>query len=82
MSEVLLYEQFGKVVKLTINRPEKRNAMNHAVIQGLHDAFDKIAEDDSVRGFFIYKTKYALLLLSAHYLRSSLGLIFGKFKPS
>ena len=50
MSEekALLYEQFGKVVKLTINRPEKRNAMNHAVIQGLHDAFDKIAKDDSV----------------------------------
>ena len=44
----LLYEQIGKVVKLTINRPAKRNAMNHAVIQGLHDAFDKIAEDDSV----------------------------------
>lgn len=44
----LLYEQFGKVVKLTINRPAKRNALNHAVIQGLHDAFDKIANDDSV----------------------------------
>ena len=50
MSEenALLYEQIGKVVKLTINRPAKRNAMNHAVIQGLHDAFDKIAADDSV----------------------------------
>ena len=50
MSEekALLYEQFGRVVKLTINRPTKRNAMNHAVIQGLQDAFDKIAEDDSV----------------------------------
>ena len=46
--QVLLYEQVGKVVKLTINRPEKRNAMNHAVMQGLHDAFDRIAEDDSV----------------------------------
>lgn len=44
----LLYEQIGKVVKLTINRPAKRNAMNHAVIQGLHDAFDRIAADDSV----------------------------------
>ena len=44
----LLYEQFGKVVKLTINRPAKRNAMNHAVMQGLHAAFDKIAADDSV----------------------------------
>lgn len=50
MSEqpALLYEQSGRVVKLTINRPEKRNAMNHAVIQGLHDALDKIADDDSV----------------------------------
>lgn len=46
--QALLYEQVGKVVKLTINRPEKRNAMNHAVMQGLHDAFDRIAEDDSV----------------------------------
>lgn len=44
----LLYEQFGKVVKLTLNRPAKRNAMNHAIIQGLHDALDRIAADDSV----------------------------------
>ena len=51
MSEekALLYEQFGSVVKLTLNRPTKRNAMNHAIIQGLHDAFDKIAVDDSVK---------------------------------
>ena len=50
MSEenALLYEQFGKVVKLTLNRPTKRNAMNHAIIQGLHDAFDRIAVDDRV----------------------------------
>lgn len=46
--QALLYEQVGKVVKLTINRPEKRNAMNHAVMQGLHSAFDRIAADDSV----------------------------------
>ena len=51
MSEekALLYEQFGHVVKLTLNRPTKRNAINHAIIQGLHDAFDKIAVDDSVK---------------------------------
>ena len=46
--QVLLYEQEGKVVKLMLNRPSKRNAMNHAIIQGLHDAFDRIAKDDSV----------------------------------
>ena len=51
MSEekALLYEQFGHVVKLTLNRPTKRNAINHDIIQGLHDAFDKIAVDDSVK---------------------------------
>ena len=44
----LLYEQEGKVVKLMLNRPAKRNAMNHAIISGLHEAFDRIAADDSV----------------------------------
>ena len=44
----LLYEQEGKVVKLMLNRPAKRNAMNHAIISGLHEAFDRIAADNSV----------------------------------
>ena len=48
MTDELLYEQFGKVVKLTINRPAKRNALNKAVIAGFHEAFDRIAADDSV----------------------------------
>jgi enoyl-CoA hydratase len=37
------------IVKLTLNRPEKLNAMNHALVEGLHDALDRLAGDRSCR---------------------------------
>ncbi|GIU87711.1 MAG: enoyl-CoA hydratase [Acidimicrobiia bacterium] len=37
------------IVKLTLNRPEKLNAMNHALVAGLYDAFDRLAADRSCR---------------------------------
>lgn len=48
MSNELLVEKIGKVAKITINRPEARNAMNHNVIVGLHKAFDELDYDDDV----------------------------------
>jgi enoyl-CoA hydratase len=46
--DTLLYEQTGKVVVLTINRPESLNALNRAIIEDLSAAFEQIAADDSV----------------------------------
>jgi len=37
------------VVQLTLNRPEKLNAMTTEMVQGLHAAFDEIAVDHSTR---------------------------------
>jgi len=47
MNEVL-YTREGRVGTITINRPEKLNALNKAVVQGLHDGLDAVEEDDDV----------------------------------
>ena len=44
----LLVEQKDRVRTITLNRPDKLNALNHATIAELHLAFDQAAEDDAV----------------------------------
>lgn len=48
-SSPLLVEQTGPVVRLTLNRPERRNALGRELIQALSAALDQIANDRSVR---------------------------------
>lgn len=49
MSEVVSYESRDAIAIITINRPEKLNSLNEAVIQGLRDAWRKLeASDDRV----------------------------------
>ncbi|HLW15913.1 MAG TPA: enoyl-CoA hydratase-related protein [Actinomycetota bacterium] len=43
------YEATPPVARITINRPEKRNALNVAVMSELRGAFAKAREDDSIR---------------------------------
>ena len=38
MSSELLYEASGGIARVTINRPERRNAMSYGVMSGLRDA--------------------------------------------
>ena len=45
MSDEILTEHHGRVLVITINRPDARNAVNLAVSQGLADAVDKLDED-------------------------------------
>ena len=45
MSDEVLTERQGRVLVITINRPDSRNAVNLAVSQGLADAVDEL--DDS-----------------------------------
>ena len=47
--ETLLVEQRERVAIVTINRPEKRNALNEALITGLKDALQKANDDAAVR---------------------------------
>lgn len=39
------YTVFDRVAYITLNRPEKRNALNHELVAALKDAFDKAAQD-------------------------------------
>ena len=48
VSELVLVERDGPVGLLTINRPEKLNALNEAVRQDLMAAVDVLAADDSI----------------------------------
>ncbi|MDP2955664.1 MAG: enoyl-CoA hydratase-related protein [Longimicrobiales bacterium] len=46
--EILLVEVVEGVATLTLNRPEKRNALNQALVQALKDALARVASDDDV----------------------------------
>ncbi|HLW79807.1 MAG TPA: enoyl-CoA hydratase-related protein [Terriglobia bacterium] len=46
--ETLLYENRGGVAMVTVNRPEKLNALNHKVMEELGACFKAIGDDDSV----------------------------------
>jgi enoyl-CoA hydratase len=45
----LLAESDGHVLTVTINRPEKKNAVNAEVLCGLSDAWHRLDEDDDLR---------------------------------
>lgn len=42
-------EKDGPVARITLNRPEKRNALSGEVVAALQAAFDEIIQDDQVR---------------------------------
>jgi len=48
-AEQVLFRRDGAVATLTINRPERRNALSTAVIAGLRAGLAEIAEDRSLR---------------------------------
>jgi methylglutaconyl-CoA hydratase len=48
-SGVVLYSVVGAVARITLNRPEKRNALNDAVIVGLKEKLKRAAADKNVR---------------------------------
>jgi enoyl-CoA hydratase len=49
MSEAVLYETRGPAAWITINRPEKLNALNGAVLEGLNASFDRAVADPEVK---------------------------------
>ena len=53
MSDVLLKEQVGFVLVLTLNRPEARNALSPALINALSESLRGAADDDGVRAVVI-----------------------------
>jgi 2-(1,2-epoxy-1,2-dihydrophenyl)acetyl-CoA isomerase len=51
--DALLYETHGDVVRLTMNRPERRNALNDALQRELLAAFERVRDDESVRAIVL-----------------------------
>jgi enoyl-CoA hydratase/carnithine racemase len=51
--EVLKVERSGNFVTLTMNRPEKRNALNVAMMQALDEAITSIEDDKDVRAVIV-----------------------------
>jgi len=49
VTDVLLSELRGGVLTLTLNRPDKRNALNSALVEALHSALDTVDLDPAVR---------------------------------
>ncbi|WP_116364464.1 enoyl-CoA hydratase/isomerase family protein [Parahaliea mediterranea] len=49
MSDTLLRQHHGAVLQLTINRPQKKNAIDNGLWIALREAFKAAADDDSVR---------------------------------
>ena len=52
-SPVLLAERRGEVLWLTVNRPEKHNALNRAVLGAIGEAFSAHAADDGLKAAVI-----------------------------
>nr|WP_199156564.1 enoyl-CoA hydratase-related protein [Pedobacter sp. ASV2] len=49
MNDLVLYQVSDRIATITINRPEKRNALNPALISALTEAFIRASEDDLVK---------------------------------
>ena len=47
--DTVLYRIEGTVARLTLNRPEKRNALNEALIDGLKSSLRKASDDAAIR---------------------------------
>jgi len=52
-SNSILYQVDGAVARITLNRPEKKNALNDALIAGLKDALVQANDDPEVRAIVI-----------------------------
>jgi enoyl-CoA hydratase/carnithine racemase len=58
MSEPVLVEQRGNVAIVTLNTPEKRNALGVALYRGLSEALTSLQDDSSVRALVLYGGKH------------------------
>lgn len=47
--DTVLYEKIENIARITLNRPEKRNAQNHQLIMELDQAMKQAEKDDEVR---------------------------------
>src|SRR5207245_8125317 len=53
MADEILYAVADSVATITLNRPERRNALNTALMEALAHRFDALESDTSVRAVVI-----------------------------
>ncbi|MEM8744472.1 MAG: crotonase/enoyl-CoA hydratase family protein [Pseudomonadota bacterium] len=53
MTDIVLCKQDGEIALLTLNRPEKLNALNYALIDRMMEILDALEVDDSVRAIIL-----------------------------
>ena len=51
--ETILYDVADEILTITLNRPDKLNAFNNAMMDELIDAFDRADADDDVRAIIV-----------------------------
>jgi len=49
MEETVLFAQEGPIAIITLNRPERRNAINRDLLINLYSSIERISGDDSIR---------------------------------
>lgn len=52
----IVVEQRGKILHVSINRPEKKNALTHAMYTALADALDRLEKESGLRVLFLTGT--------------------------
>ena len=57
MSETVLKEQHGGVLLVTLNRPEKKNALTRSMYAAMADAIGRADDDSGIRAVFIHGTQ-------------------------
>ncbi len=79
-SEVLL-ERRGKALWITLNRPEKRNAINQAVIAGVREGYERAHADPEVRAIVLTGAGDKAFCAGAD-LQPGQGFVFDYSKPN
>jgi methylglutaconyl-CoA hydratase len=53
MTDLVLYRRLGPAAVVTLNRPDKRNALSRGLIAALAEAFGRAADDPAARGVIL-----------------------------
>ena len=49
MEKAVIYEVKDSVATITLNRPDRYNAVNQALVDGISDSLNKASNDENVR---------------------------------
>ncbi len=49
MGNEILFEVKNSIATITLNRSERKNAINQALLTGLYDCIEKIAKTDEIK---------------------------------